>query len=288
MDQNYERYVKDLPVIPEVALKILRIAEDSPDISSRELENIIKIDPGLATRIIKISNSALYARPKEIKSLQMAITMLGFTSIKSLVLLVSVSNTFAKLKRTEFYQRFWKHTILTAFLAKHITQKCSKTEYSEEAFLGALLHDIGQVAFFNADRSKYQEIMTLLQSGSERIEELEERFFSINHLTLGAAILQKWNFPPLFVDIAGQHGRPEITSSYKKQIIVISLADILAELLVLGEITPQRDELLSKFSQQAGLAKSEIAYYREEYREDLKRDPLFQECQDMFGIVDQD
>ena len=50
MDQNYERYVKDLPVIPEVALKILRIAEDSPDISSRELENIIKIDPGLATR----------------------------------------------------------------------------------------------------------------------------------------------------------------------------------------------------------------------------------------------
>ena len=57
MDQNYERYVKDLPVIPEVALKILRIAEDSPDISSGELENIIKIDPGLAARILKISNS---------------------------------------------------------------------------------------------------------------------------------------------------------------------------------------------------------------------------------------
>ena len=122
MDKNYEQYMKDLPVIPEVAFKIMRIAEDKLDISFHELENIIKVDPGLTAKILKIANSALYARQREIKSLQMSITLLGFANIKSLVLLVSATNTFAKFKKTKFYQRFWKHTILTAFLAKHIAK----------------------------------------------------------------------------------------------------------------------------------------------------------------------
>ena len=278
--------MKDLPVIPEVAIKIMRIAEDKLDISFHELENIIKVDPGLTAKILKIANSALYARQREIKSLQMAITLLGFVNIKSLILLVSATNTFAKFKKTEFYQRFWKHTILTAFLAKHVAKRRSKMELADEAFLGALLHDIGQVAFFNADQAAYQEILKLARSGPERIEDLEKHNFNIDHKELGAAILQKWNLPKLFVDVAEEHGSLNITSSYKTLIIFISLADILADLLVLGELTPYLDELLSKLFQHSGLKESDMAYYRENFMEDLKSDTLFQECQSMFGIVD--
>ncbi|MBA7638673.1 hypothetical protein ES703_46329 [subsurface metagenome] len=92
--------------------------------------------------------------------------------------------------------------------------------------------------------------------------------------------------PKLFVDVAEEHGSLNITSSYKTLIIFISLADILADLLVLGELTPYLDELLSKLFQHSGLKESDMAYYRENFMEDLKSDTLFQECQSMFGIVD--
>ncbi len=49
---QYERYLKQLPVIPEVAAKIVRIAEDKLDISFKELENIIKVDPGMTAKIL--------------------------------------------------------------------------------------------------------------------------------------------------------------------------------------------------------------------------------------------
>ena len=81
----YEKFMKQLPVIPEVATKIMGIAEDGSEISFQELENIIKVDPGLTTKILRVANSAMYARQREIKNLQMAITLLGLKNIKSLV-----------------------------------------------------------------------------------------------------------------------------------------------------------------------------------------------------------
>ena len=129
---DYSQYLKNLPVMPEVAAKILSMAEHNLDISFKELEEIIRVDPGLTAKILKIANSALYARQREIKSLQMAITLLGFKNIKSLVMLITASNTFTKYKKTSFYQYFWKSSILSSFFAKHITLRCGRKGLAEE------------------------------------------------------------------------------------------------------------------------------------------------------------
>ena len=96
MPKDYLKNIYNLPVIPEVALKVMNIAESGLDISFTELESIIKVDPGLSAKILKVANSALYARRSEIKSLQTAITMLGFKNIRSLILLVTASSFFQK------------------------------------------------------------------------------------------------------------------------------------------------------------------------------------------------
>ena len=89
--------IKDLPVFPQVAIKILQIQEENIDISFKELESIILLDPALTAKILKVANSALYARQREITNLQQALTLLGFKMVKSLVLLVSASNIFKYL-----------------------------------------------------------------------------------------------------------------------------------------------------------------------------------------------
>ena len=56
---DYAKYLKNLPVIPDVAAKVLSVAEDKLDISFRDLENTIKLDPGLSAKILKVAKCAL-------------------------------------------------------------------------------------------------------------------------------------------------------------------------------------------------------------------------------------
>jgi putative nucleotidyltransferase with HDIG domain len=284
MPQRYDEYLKKLPVIPDVASKIISIAEDKIDISFKELENIIKVDPSLTAKIMKIANSALYARQREISSLQMAITLLGFKNIKSLVLLVTASGSFQQHRNTEFYQIFWKHAVITAFLARHISLRSGRKESADEAFLGGLMHDIGQAAFFNADQAGYTELMKKAINESLKIEDLEEAAYGVDHRQVGASVLENWNFPPRYVDIAREHTSPNITSEHKAVIIILSLADLLTEILGFGFGTPGKEELLAGFLPHTSLTEADVSYYRTGFMADLKKDSLFHECQTVCGI----
>lgn len=282
--QDYDKYLTNLPVIPEVASKIMSIAEDKIDISFKALESIIKVDPGISSKILKVANSAMYSRQNEIKNLSMAITLLGFKNIKSLVLLVTASSSFAKYKKNPFYQYFWKHSIYTAFLAKHIAEKTGSKNDAETAFTVALLHDIGQVALFNYNPEEYGTIFADKVAENKATSSMEEISFGINHKEIGNVVLKKWNFPQVFVDAALEHGSLNITSKYKRIIIIITLADILS-MRILGYQKPgEKSEVLRNAMIFLGLKKSDVEYYFTDYPEKLGQDPLFQECNDLFHL----
>ncbi len=285
MNESYEKYLKNFPVIPEVARKIMSMAEDKLDISFKELENIIIIDPGLTAKILKVANSALYARQREIKNLQMAITLLGFKNIKSLIMLVTASNMFTRHKTSKFYQTFWKHSIISAFLSKHIALRLNQKDSAEEHFLAGLLHDIGQVALFNSDAEKYENVINSVNNDdNKQLEATEEEQYEINHRELGASILQKWYFPEQYVDVAKEHMSSNITSVHKMMISVITIADIITENLGFGYIAPNAKELLTGLLLYTGLKEQDIEYYTKKYMTDLKKDPLFNECKTLFNI----
>ena len=138
--------IKELPIMPQVASKILQLQEEHLEISFKELERIILMDPALTAKILKVANSALYSRQKEIANLQQAITLLGFKIIKSLVLLVCASNLFGKSSKSKSAEvELWRHLILTSFLSKSLALRLGKDEIQEDAFISGLLHDVGRI-----------------------------------------------------------------------------------------------------------------------------------------------
>jgi putative nucleotidyltransferase with HDIG domain len=281
---KYEKYLKTLPIIPEVARKIMGMAEEKLDISFKQLEDIIKVDPGLTAKILKVANSALYARQREITSLQMAITLLGFKNIKSLVLLVTASNVFLKLKRVALYGRFWRHSLYTAFLARHVAARSGQKELSDDVFVAGILHDIGQVALLNSDQSGYELLVQESDRDAVPLDELENRAFGIDHKELGASLLERWFFPRLLVDVAREHGNLTISSSHKNAIIVVAVADLLSEIWGFGYGTPDREERLSSLLPHSGLDNDDLNYYNSQGQGDLQQDPLFLEYQEILGL----
>ena len=270
--------------MPEVAAKVLSIAEDNLDISFKELENIIKVDPGLTAKILKIANSALYARQREIKNLQMAITLLGFKNIKSLVLLVTASNLFVKMQKSAFHKTFWRHSLVTAFFAKNISIRCRKNDMAEEAFLSGLLHDIGQAVFYSYNSEKYLNVLKKEEETGEALEKIEREEYGTDHKEVGAAILQKWNFPQQYSDTALEHESLNITSPHKNLILTVTIGDLLAEKLGFGVFTSDKEELYRKTLPYTCLKSSDAEYYEKHFFDELKKDPLFHDCQTLFGI----
>ena len=284
MDRRFEQYVKDVPVIPAVAAKVLSIAEGGLNISFRELENIIKMDPGLTARILKIANSAQYARQREITQLQSAITLLGFKTIRSVVLLVTASGMFSRVRNTKFYREHWYHSLLTAFLAKLIAVTCRAREISEEAFLAGLFHDIGRVPLYASDPARYEGIIARSRGERRLLRDVEAETLGTDHQQLGAAILDQWSFPPVYVDTAAEHDSVNITSPHKSIIIMVSVANCTADLATGEERIPQRVELLSRLVPYSCLKQEDVDAFVKDLPGALRRDPLFAECLGLYGV----
>jgi HD-like signal output (HDOD) protein len=224
---NFAKYLNELPVIPDIAQKILEMAQQGMDISFLELEQTISLDPGLTSKVLRVANSALYARQNQISNLRSAITLLGFNNIRNLVLLVTASSMFSKNKKSPFYRYFWKHSLVTAFYSRSLATEAGNPELEEEAFLAGLLHNIGQVALFLSAPEGYEKLITQVVIEGKRLSSLEKEAFDTDHKEVGHSVLEGWNFPSLFSDCALEHGANNITSPHKQLIIIVSTADFL-------------------------------------------------------------
>ena len=271
--------------MPEVASKVMNLKEGGREISFKELEGIIKVDPGLMSRVLKIANSALYARQREITSLQMAITLLGFNNIRNLVLLLTASSLFPKMRKSAFHAGFWRNCILSAFLARGIAIRCAKASSSEEAFVAGLLHDIGQAVLYTSDPERYEQALEAARLGTMTLETVEDQMFGANHRQIGGALLKRWNFPEVYADTAEEHESANIGSPHKSVIVMVTVAGLFAEKIADSGLLPLRADLLAGFLPSTCLAGMDVDALSKGYADELSRDAVYQEYQKLFSAA---
>jgi HD-like signal output (HDOD) protein len=282
---NAESALKNMPVFPGVASELMQITEDRRDLSFKTLENLVKRDPGLTTKILKVANSAMFARSKEVNNLQTAISMLGFTNIKNLAVMATASSMFSKEAKMPFYQGYWKMSLLSAFFAKGIAKEFGDRIFQETAFLAGLLHRIGQVALFRFKKDVYETIVTSSHIENIPIFELERLAFQSTHRDVGKIVLEKWNFPEIFVDCAKEYGNVNIVSSHKTLILVISVADKAAEYGI-DEVVenPKYREDFKEWAAHLGSKEEKLLELLKTTQKNLSTDPFYQECTGLFQI----
>ena len=282
--ENYERFLKNIPVMPDVATKVLTFAEDLDEVSFHELENLISMDPGLTAKILKVANSALYARQQQITRLQTAISLMGFKAIKSLVMLLTASNMFSSKSVSPFYKYFWQHSLVVAFIAQKLCDISEATRFREEAFLAGLLHDIGQMSLYESKKNGYDDIMEFVNAEEDKTCELETQIFGADHRSVGGMILDSWHFPSMYADSAGEHGMVNIQSPHKELVVIISIADLVSSELFGFEYSPEIQKKLEPFLKYSGITLDQLHYFQEEFMIEMKKDPLFQECRSLFRL----
>jgi len=134
-----------LPTLPTVVSKMIELV-DNPKTSAQTLTSLISTDQALTAKILKLANSAYYGFPREIISVNLAVVVLGFNTVKDMGLSVSVLDAFKSNQDEGIFEmtKFWEHSICCAIGAKMLARTYGY-RITSEAFVAGLLHDVGKV-----------------------------------------------------------------------------------------------------------------------------------------------
>ncbi len=276
--ERYVKHLRTLPVNPSIAAKVLDMVERQ-EYSFKNLEDIIGADPGLTAKILKIANSALYARQNKVTKLQTAITLLGINTIKNLVILVTGSGLFKQYAASHFCSLFWRHSLSTAFASRALALRLGLAGQSDEAFIAGLLHNIGQVALYLDNPAIYEQLVGDVVGNGLRFSELELPLYGVTHREVGGAVLAQWNFPEMYSDCALEHGNANITSEWKKILLIVSASSFCASNWVFFQASPKPYSLLESSLLHLGMDAPGLETFQAEYRTLLEQDAFYQECQ---------
>jgi putative nucleotidyltransferase with HDIG domain len=223
----------DLPTMPHVAnLVIEKLA--APATSPQEIHTIISKDQSLAARVLRIANSPFYGYPRTITRLTDAIVIMGFNSIRSLVLTSAFQDLFKSFGLTE--KLLWEHSLICASISQRIA-KATGFKKTEEAFLVGLMHDIGKVILYLRVPDKMTEIIQEVYNTQETsFIELEENVFGFNHADVGRAMAAKWNFAKEIEEAIGNHHCPEKAVLLPSLSYIAHLANNYCHKLEIGPI----------------------------------------------------
>ncbi len=215
--------MEKLPTLPTLYHELCSLMDKEADI--KEIAAKIEQDQVIALRMLRMANSALYGI--QTNSVQQAISFLGLTVTKNVVLSCSVFNDMKSDKKLAgFVQSLWDHAVLSnrimLELSKTLLRKKLKDDYSSVG----IVHDIGKIALLNQFGASYIEMIEEAEKNAKTLMELEKDRYGFSHQEMGGYLLNWWNLPYSFVEAALFYHEPMQESIINREgLCLLHIAD---------------------------------------------------------------
>ena len=191
-----------LPVMPEVALRVQQAASQR-GVGARQLAQIVETSPGLTARLLRMTNSAMFQGMTEITDLSHAIGRLGTTMVVAVALGAAAKETFRSEDpaAVERLKRSWRASIHASAASRHLAPRWGLV--SDEAFVGSLLHAVGEPVLC-------QQIEQLVKGGAIDRPSAEELADLLDQMrpAAGAHLLSSWGLPRCLTAAVQYHENP--------------------------------------------------------------------------------
>jgi putative nucleotidyltransferase with HDIG domain len=228
--------IHDLPSLPAVVIELLSSMEQD-DIDTHALAGKIALDQALSAKTLRLANSSFYGMPTQVTTIQQAISVLGFHSIRTLVTACAVTGCFARGPGAEFdFDSFWRHAIGTAACGRVLAKRLRLNP--ETAFTAGLLHDLGTMVLVTRYPSDYRAVEAYRRQHDCSSSAAQQAVFGLDHAMIGSALAAYWKFPQSIQQAVAQHhhapppGPPTLA-------LAIYLGNVLAHAL---DLSGQEDD----------------------------------------------
>lgn len=219
--------IEGLPVLPSVCRELNSILAKQ-DFAIRDLATVVEKDPSLCAKLLQTVNSSFFSVGRKIATVQDAISYLGTTMLKNLVMSVSLWRSLeeARPEALSRLQRVHMRCQRVAGISRKIMGNARAR--SEEAFVAGLLHDIGETLMIVYLPERYERATKQSKATGKPFHVIERELYDVDHAELGAHLLDSWGLPfPVLEAVAFHHSAPELEHTSLESADAVYLAEAL-------------------------------------------------------------
>jgi len=197
-----------IPTLPAVVQRINKMMAD-PEVGLRDLGREVAKDAPIATKVLRIANSAFYGLREKVVSTEHAASVLGLRVLKNIVLQASVIAQFEHLSKHGGFDldAQWRHSIAVAQFCQELTRAASLgfALGPDEFYSCGLLHDIGKVVLLDNLTRDYLEVIQKSSKSGKPLHVVEDEQLGFDHAAIGARVAERWGLPDVLVQAIGRH-----------------------------------------------------------------------------------
>ncbi|MCZ7587101.1 MAG: HDOD domain-containing protein [Deltaproteobacteria bacterium] len=224
--ERIERQDFEVPLLPHVALRVIRLAGDAKS-SMQDLAKVILTDQGIAARVLKIANSPVYAGAAPARTINQAVVRLGQREIKDMMLAIAMqTRIFKSAAYHKRARRLWEHAVGVAIAARVVANALRLGR--EEVFLAGLMHDLGKMILLNV-LERAQKDAGGYKPSDATVDDLIER----HHAGLGELLVLTWDLPDLCAE-AIRFIHHEVDGEVSREAAAVALANDICEAKGIG------------------------------------------------------
>src|SRR5471032_142165 len=209
-----------LPTAPKVVEELIS-SFDKASVSTEEIAKKLSTDPVLSAKLLRLANSAYYHVSRSIGTVEDAVLMLGFVTVRTLVISSGLVSGFKTVPGLDLKQ-FWRYSLHTAVSAKWIAKKTK--ENTDLAFTIGMMHAIGQLVIHSAMAEQAMALDKVAGPLDSRRLDAEQTSFGFTFADVGAELARRWKFPDAFAETISALPDPLHHESDNNLAIVIALA----------------------------------------------------------------
>lgn len=202
--EEMNRLVSTVRPLPQGAMRVMQEL-DSNSASAASVAKAIECEPVIAASVVRVSNSSAFGLSREITSVSEAVSYLGFSTTKSLLLRYNIGGLLPNARGGQGYDtsKLWIHGMTVAQVAEEIARRSGRATPSLSLTSG-LLHDIGKLVI-NGQFNNVGELWAPAADVKEGMLDRERRLFGADHAILGATLATEWKLPNDLVEIIRHH-----------------------------------------------------------------------------------
>jgi HD-like signal output (HDOD) protein len=200
--------------------------------SVRDIEEVIRLDPTLVLRVLKLINSAYYGLRQKVSSIADAIVYLGLDILRNMVVLEAVKDLIEKdVSGARFSrEKLWMHSAVVGITNQMISERIFKIK-GDNAFLCGILHDVGIIVEDQVVPGMFDTYMTDETFRQMPLVEFERQTLGTDHSEIGYLLCKEWKLPVPVCESIRNHHRDPAAFSLDDPSVTIQLSEYLASKL---------------------------------------------------------
>ena len=207
----------------------LRDVVEDPNSSMEELANILKLDPAISARLLRIANGPSYGAPKQVDTISWAVNLIGVQAVRDLVTATTIGQTFSgMLPQFMDAAKFWRKSLFCALVAEKMATSCGIDD-SERFFVEGLLRDIGHFVLYQTVPQRAQS--ALIEAGylEASLPEVEQSNIGCDFAEVGAELIRSWEMPVQLEQAIRCQLSPKDAGEFALHASIVHLAGVVAD-----------------------------------------------------------